>query len=109
MKDKTTWKDSKKLTGNLVSPPSITSFMGKNGVQIVANFTLVVTKPGEKAQYYPCCAYGKKSSFAKNLIPGDLLYVFGREREVEASGRTYEDLVVYYFQKVQENQEEKEK
>lgn len=109
MTDKTKWKDARKITGSLVSLPSITSFMGKNGVQTVANFTVVVTKPGENAQYFPCCAYGKKSKIAQNFFPGDIVYVFGRDREVESNGRVYNDLVVYYYQRVQENQEEKEK
>ena len=109
MKDKTKWKNARKITGSIVSLPSITSFMGKNGVQTAANFTVVVTKPGENAQYFPCCAYGKKSKIAQNFFPGDIVYVCGRERETESNGRTYEDLVVYYYQKVQENQKEEEK
>ena len=61
-----------------------------------------------KRHYTNCAAYGEWSEVAKELKAGDLVHVFGYNKERRNNDKLYKNFIVKHMNKIEkENKEEK--
>ncbi len=100
-------RDMKNVTANVVGEVKTASFDWDGETISVTNFSLVEKKKG-KRHYTNFAAYGAWSEVAKELKAGDLVHVFGYNKERRNNDKLYKNFIVKHMSKIEkENKEEK--